>query len=113
MEVDEESLATEIGRIEEIEVVCLERVQSIDAVGGFIGVDAGGDVFDVVDPHEKCEYENECESTCGEKRGFISRSHCVLVFFFFGTAENFLSFIVFVVELPVWIGIWNTLTSLL
>ena len=55
LEVDEKSFAAEIRRIEEFESMCLESMKSIDTVGCFIGVEADGDGFQMIDAEKEGE----------------------------------------------------------
>lgn len=66
MEIDEESLAAEIGWIEKIELAGFEGMERIDAVGGLIRVESDRNRVEVVDAEEKCESENRCEQTVSQ-----------------------------------------------
>lgn len=70
LKVDEESLAAEIGRIKKIEVVRLESVDGIYAVGRLIRIDTGGNVFDSIDPNKEGEKKYQRESDSDGQVGF-------------------------------------------
>lgn len=83
-------------------------MKSVDAIGSFVGIDTGGDAFDVVDPDEKRERENQREGGADLESGFASRCHCIFVFVLL-QRECFLFFVLHMVELWIWIGIRNSL----
>jgi len=62
LEIDEEPFAAEISRIEKLEIFGFESVEGIDAVGSLIGIEPGGDSFDVIDPRGKGENEDDRKS---------------------------------------------------
>lgn len=61
LQIDEESFAAEVGGIEEFEVAGFQSVQSIITVGSFIGIETGGDSFDVIDSDGEGESKNKDE----------------------------------------------------
>lgn len=62
LQIDEEPFAAEVGRIEKLKIFGFESADGIDAIGGLVGIESGGDSFDVVDPDGKGENEDSNEN---------------------------------------------------
>jgi len=60
LEVDEQTLAAIVVLVEELEGVCLESVDSIDAIDRFVGIESSGECAIV--PETKCEGDREEEN---------------------------------------------------
>lgn len=77
LKIDEKPFAAEVGRIEDVKGSGLERVYGIDTVGGFVRIDAGGDVLDMIDADEECQKQDEGEDDPGNETGFVLWRHIV------------------------------------
>ena len=66
LKIDEESFSSEIRGIEEFETVCLECVESIDAIGCFIRIETDGNGVELIDAEKKSE-EKKCDERESER----------------------------------------------
>lgn len=67
LEVDEEAFAAVVVGVEELILSGLDGSEGIDAVDGFIRVEAARDAVDVVDAHEECDRNNSEEEHDAEQ----------------------------------------------
>lgn len=67
LEIDEESFPSEIRWIEDFEAVRLKSMESVDAVGRLIGVEADRDGFEMRDAKQEGE-EKECDERESERK---------------------------------------------
>lgn len=67
LEIDEETFAAVIRRIEEFETVRLKRMESINTIGRLVGVEADRDGFEMRDAKQEGE-EKECDERESERK---------------------------------------------
>ena len=84
MQVDEESFTAEISRIKKLEIFGFESVDGIATISGFIGIEPGGDGFNMVDPHGKGENEDSSEDDpCRDMVGTKGETFAHKQYYFF------------------------------
>lgn len=75
LDIDEQTLAAEIGRIEEFISSGFDGVNGVNPVGGFVGIESDRDIFDIGKAYDEGEDENKQECPGSNKRGVFLFVH--------------------------------------
>lgn len=78
LDVDKEALPTIVGRVKELVGAGFNGMDSIDAVGCFVGIESDWDLFDVIEAYDEREEEDSDECAADEPREVLGCNHSVL-----------------------------------
>ncbi len=78
LDVDKEALPTIVGRVKELVGAGFNGMDSIDAVGCFVGIESDRDLLDMIEADDEREEEDSDEGTADEPREVFGCNHSVL-----------------------------------
>ncbi len=92
LNVDKEALTTEVGRIKNLVGASFDGMDSIDAIGCFVGIESDRDLLDMIEADDEREEEDSDEGATDEPREVLGCDHSVLTV----TRDESLHFYIFV-----------------
>lgn len=92
LDVDKEALATIVGRVKELVGAGFNSMDSIDAIGCFVGIESDRNLLYLIEANDEREEEDSDECAADEPREVLLCDHSVLTV----TLDESLRFYIFV-----------------